>query len=277
MCSFVRRKHKKHEDHQRHNQTQNTRTTMTSHPRNLATGALKVSVPAAPAAQREEPAVADRVQQSPYVNIGAFGAVEPAVPYDRAQEFAPPSVAQHLHKEPLRLSVAALRGQSGSSFESYAAILRGAPRKNVLQKWLPVFYERDVCSFGETKKFCLIKGSNCFVFHEDTDLLPLYVILLDDIYPIQEDSNKPDKGSIIVSPMPGTNKPRQEMKTILLKYRKDGSQADQFTFDTSTDASLAKRFIDAVEMASKKGGPVTASVVRAERMGVKGHKEHPTI
>jgi hypothetical protein len=181
------------------------------------------------------------------------------------------------------LSVSSLRGQTGATFESYAAILRGAPEKNFLKVCLPCIYdERDFVTFGEVKKYCLIKGSTCFIFLQDTDLAPLYAIPLDEVYAIQEDPSHPDPASITVSPVPGTNKSRQTMVTIMLKYRKDDSQAYQFTFDTEQDSSLAKRFLDAVELGhatSKKsgGGVATASILRANVVAKTAAKQQPNM
>lgn len=50
------------------------------------------------------------------------------------------------------MSVAALRG-NGSDFEANAAVLRGAPKKNMLKKFLPLFFdERDFIAYGEVSK-----------------------------------------------------------------------------------------------------------------------------
>lgn len=261
---------------------------------NLAPPAPRASAAVAEKAPSGEPAVADRVQQSPQVQAQPMEPADPCIPYDDPSNFSLSTV--HLVKKDgsvigmtknsgitTLLSVSSLRGTSGATFESYAAILRGAPEKNILKVCLPCLYdERDFVSFGEVKKYCLIKGSTCFVFLQDTDLAPLYAIPLDEVYPVQEDPNHPDPASITVSPMPGTNKPRKSVVTIMLKYRRDDSQAYQFTFDTEQDVSLAKRFMDAVEMgntAAKKscGGVATASIVRANVVAQKAAQQQPNM
>jgi hypothetical protein len=259
---------------------------------NLAPPALRVSAAVAEKAPSCEPAVADSVQQSPPVQAQPMEPAGPCIPYDDPANFLPTTV--HLIKNDgsvittknsgitTLLSVASLRGESGAAFESYAAILRGAPEKNFLKVCLPCIYdERDFVTFGEVKKYCLIKGSTCFVFLQDTDLAPLYAIPLDEVYPVQEDPHHPDPTSVTVSPVPNTNKPRKSVVTIMLKYRRDDSQAYQFTFDTEQDASLAKRFLDAVEMgnaASKKsGGVATASIVRAKVVAKQAAQQQPNM
>ena len=58
------------------------------------------------------------------------------------------------------MSVAALRGDSGADFEGNAAVLRGAPKKDILKRFLPLFFdERDFVAYGEVsgnlgKVFC---------------------------------------------------------------------------------------------------------------------------
>jgi hypothetical protein len=261
---------------------------------NLAPPAPRASASVADKAPDSEPAVADRVQQSPPVQAQPMEPADPCIPYDDPINI-PLTMVRIVAKDGssvLRpknsgittlLSVASLRGQTGATFESYAAILRGAPEKNILKVCLPCIYdERDFVSFGEVKKYCVIKGSTCFIFLQDTDLAPLYAIPLDEVYALQEDPNHPDPGSITVSPVPGTNKPRATVITIMLKYKRDDSQAYQFTFDTEQDASLAKRFMDTVEMGnatSKKsgGGVATASIMRANVVGQSAAQRQPNM
>jgi hypothetical protein len=72
----------------------------------------------------------------------------------------------------------------------------------------------------------------------------------------------------------------EDMVTVLFKYRKDGSQAYQFTFNTHSDKSLAKRFFNTVEQCSSgkgKGGPVRASVIHAKNVGGAAGKAQPMI
>jgi hypothetical protein len=257
---------------------------------NLAPPALRASAAVADKAPSTEPAVADRVQQSPPVQAQPMEPAGPSIPYDDPANFSQTTVHTDGSVSTTKnsgnttlLSVSSLRGQAGATFESYAAVLRGAPEKNFLKVCIPCIYDgRDFVSFGEVKKYCLIKGATCFIFLENTDLAPLYAIPLDEVYPVQEDPNHPDPASITVSPVPGTNKPRKAVVTIMLKYRRDDSQAYQFTFDTEQDASLAKRFIDAVEMgnaASKKsgGGVATASIVRANVVAKQAAKHQPNM
>jgi hypothetical protein len=260
---------------------------------NLAPPAPRASaVIAGQATPSSEPAVADRVQQSPPVQAQPMEPADPCIPYDDPANFK--STTVHLVTKDgnvmattknsgitTLLSVSSLRGQTGATFESYAAILRGAPEKNILKVCLPCIYdERDFVAFGEVKKYCVIKGSTCFIFLEDTDLAPLYAIPIDEVYAVQEDPNHPDPASITVSPVPGTNKPRKTVVTIMLKYKRDDSQAYQFTFDTEQDVSLAKRFLDAVEMGntSKSGGGVaTASILRANVVGKTAAQQQPNM
>jgi hypothetical protein len=259
---------------------------------NLAAPALRVSAAVADKASSCEPAVADRVQQSSPLQVQPMESAGPCIPYDDPVNFSPMTV--HLITNSGRvtttkqsgittlLSVSSLRGESGATFETYAAILRGAPEKNFLKVCLPCIYdERDFVTFGEVKKYCLIKGSTCFIFLQDTDLAPLYAIPLDEVYAVQEDPNHPDPASITVSPVPGTNKPRKCVITVMLKYRRDHSQAYQFTFDTEQDPSLAKRFMDAVEMgnaASKKqGGVATQSILRAKVVAKQAAQQQPNM
>lgn len=128
----------------------------------------------------------------------------------------------------------------------------------------------------------LIKGDCCFVFTEKDDNAPVYAIPLDEVYPIAEDPKKPDAGSVTISPTVNANMSKEDMKTVLFKYRKDGSQAFQFTFNTHSDKSLAKRFFDTVERCShgKNGnaaGPVRASVINAKNVGKAAEKGQPMI
>jgi hypothetical protein len=250
----------------------------------LAAPALRVSAAVAEKAESCEPAVADRVQQSVATVVPKAPGVGPAAnktyTYSLASKYSPVTTTAGLTS---LLSVVALRGESGADFESYAAVLRGASDKNFLQVCLPCIYdERDFVTFGEVKKYCLIKGSSCFIYMQDTDMQPLYAIELEDVYPVVENPNLMDPWSVTVSPMPNTNKPRKEMITVLLKYRSNHQQAYQFTFDTLQDASLAKRFVEAVRTVSNMkrgtgGGPVTASIMRADGVAKQAAQQQPRI
>lgn len=220
-------------------------------------------------------------------------AVEPAVAHEDNRKYAPDNVLnpQQTPIEKRMLSVKALRGEHGADFESYAGVLRGAPDKNCLKRYLPCLYdERDYVAFGEVKKYVLIKGTSIFVYMEDHDLSPLYAIPLDDengeggLYAIQEDPNNLDPMSVTISPRPADHKPKTGLVTVLLKYNNTNKQAYQFTFDTNNDRGLAKRFIDAIEKQQTAGktnkgggGPITASVLRADQMGKEAKKYQPEI
>jgi hypothetical protein len=246
---------------------------------NLAEPAPRVDPAVADRAERAEPAVADRVQQSEPIRASAAARVEPAAAVDDPMQHAPSNVSNNVTK-PSALSVQTLRGEHGADFESYAAVLRGAPEKNFLKRCLPCIYdERDFVTYGEVKKYALIKGESCFIYGEETDPSPLYAIPLSDLKAVLEDRDHPDPGSITISPMPDTNKSRPEMVTVLLKSKLDGSQQYQFTFDTSKDRSRPKRFMEAVERAGGKSrtGPVTASVVHAKQISKEAKKAQPDI
>lgn len=62
------------------------------------------------------------------------------------------------------MSVAALRGESGADFEGNAAVLRGAPKKNILKRALPLFFdERDFVSYGEVRNLCVAPSFACVI------------------------------------------------------------------------------------------------------------------
>ncbi len=205
------------------------------------------------------------------------GTAEPAQSVEAAALFDP-KVDAPRPKETLvekGISVRALRGENGADFESIVAVLRGAPEKNFLRRWIPCcFDERDFISFGEVKRFVVIKGNCCFVFTEETDVQPIYAIPLDEVRPFMEDPSKPEKTSVTVSPTSskGTS---ADLVTVLLRYH-DGAHAYQFTFDASNDRSVAKRFYDAVERASKADvTTVTASITLAKTLGQQAAKAQP--
>lgn len=248
---------------------------------NLAAPAPEVGAAVADKPEYAEPAVADMAQHSEAVHVSPPEVVGPALPYDDPMRFAPDCVANRKELKPDALSTRVLRGHAGADFESYAGVLRGAPEKNCLKRCLPcIFDERDFATYGEVKKYCLVKGDSCFIYGDETDPKPLYAIPLDDLYPILEDPNNPDKESTTLSPMPGTNKPRKEMVTIMLKYKSSNEQAFQFTFDTANNPALATRFFDVVQNCGSemaKRGPVTASVVRAQYLSKEAKRAQPSI
>ena len=180
------------------------------------------------------------------------------------------------------MSVAKLSGSSGADFESQAAVLRESPKKNLLQVWLPfIFDERDFVSFGEVLRFVLIKGNCCFVFADKESHAPIYAIPLEEVTARLEDPNHPDASSFTISPSPQKrfrNKTKKEFATVLLNYRNDGSHAYQFTFETSNDASIAKRFCALIEESiTTKNRAVTASVQKAKAFGIYAAKSQPII
>ena len=202
--------------------------------------------------------------------------VEPAVPYDNPSRFAPQFTKEQMN----HLSVAALRGGAGSDFESKAAVLQGAPSKTILKIILPCIYdERDFVAMGEVTRYVFIKGNCVFVYGQETDPSPLYAIPLETVRAIQEDPKKPDKSSVTISPRVNSNEARASLVTILLKYRNTGKQAYQFTFDTSSDKSVPKRFLDHVNFVAKTSGGsgevVSASVLKVKHVGDAAAKRQP--
>jgi hypothetical protein len=115
-------------------------------------------------------------------------AVEPAVAGRKEKVIEQPQTTRD------EMSVQALRGETGADFESKAAVLRGAPKKDILKRWLPfAFDERSFVAYGETLRYVLIKGDCCFVFADQNEPAPLYAIPLDEVYPVLEDPKNPDK------------------------------------------------------------------------------------
>lgn len=247
---------------------------------NLAAPAPRVEPAIALKADRVEAATASMAQQGEAMKVEAAAKVEPATVYEKAMDHAPPSVL-HADKNTKihHLSVKTLRGGSGADFCSYAAVLRGAPSKNFLQKCLPCIYdERDFVAYSEVKKYILVKGMSCFVYASETDPSPLYAIPLEEVYAILEERDRLDPTSVTISPVPGTSQSRPEFVTVLFKYHKDNAQAYQFTFDASNDASLVTKFMDAIDGNKKKQGQtVTASVVMADRVAEKAKQNQPLI
>ena len=191
--------------------------------------------------ERVDAATADSARAEEYVEADAPLPVDPAVTAEPPASRPEKGASNALSVESLRKSC---------DFCSYAAVLQGPPNKDCLKRWFPrCFDERDFVAYGEIKKYCLVQNTSCFIFLEDTSEEPLYAVDLTKFKPFQEDPNDPDPLSVTISPVPNTNRPRPEMVTILLKDKKNGSQAYQFTFDTQNDAGLAKRFLDVVSRA----------------------------
>jgi hypothetical protein len=246
---------------------------------NLAEPAPRVEAASAAIFKNEEPTTATMATPVEAATATTAPGVGPAVAYSDNREYAPSNVVNPDPVGPSAMSVDTLRG-NGASFESYAAVLRGAPPKNCFKIWLPCFYdERDFISYGEVKKYALIKGTTCFIFKEHTDQSPLYAIPLGDVYTKVEDPNHPDKSSVTVSPSSSDNKSNKRHVTVLLMYKKDDGPAYQFTFDTKDDAGLAKRFVDVLAQASKEGknDAVTASILHVDQVGKLAMVHQPEI
>ena len=207
------------------------------------------SVIVKPAEIVEEP----KIQDAPIVS----GAV-----VDDYQKFAPKITPQKASS----ISVAELKKQ-GTDFESHAAVIKGGVEKDFIQKHLSfLFKERDFVSYGEVRRFVFVKENCIFVYGGKTDPKPLYVIELETIRAEIEDPMKPDKHSFSISPQAGTNKPGSHFMSVLLKDKYSGKQSYQITFDTRTDKSLLKRFMDVLRTNAKHygGEVVSAAIVEAK-------------
>jgi len=178
-----------------------------------------------------------------------------------------------------RISVDHLRGTGGAQFEGKVAVLRGAREKNRLAKLLPcVFGERDFVSYGEVLRYVVIKGDSCFIFTEESDPSPLYAIPLHDKTAKREDPNNPEVTSLTISPT-FKNIAKEDLETVLLKYRCSGKVAYQFTFNQRDGSNLADGFLGVVNSLSKSGGKVgdkTSSVVYAQVVAAEKGKYQPT-
>ena len=243
--------------------------------------APRVEPAKADSARSEDAATADMAQPVRAPQTTAAPRVEPATMLDPKQQ------QSQQQPQTSNVSVSVLRGQGGADLECHAAVLRGASKKNFMQRWLPCIYdERDFIAFGEVKKYCLIKAGTCFVFGQISDPKPLYAIPLDDgtFVAFQEDPHKPDAGSMTINPLPNTNKQPEHLVTISLKYRKNNKQAYQFTFDTQdVDKSVPQQFLDLVvgkkkaDAATKGTAAVTASVAVAGHVAASRIQHQPDI
>ena len=134
-----------------------------------------------------------------------------------------------------------------------------------MKRLLPIIYdEGDFVSYGEVLRYIFVKANCIFVYGDETDQQPLYLIQLDTVKAIQENSKKPDKYSFTISPRINTNEAKENLVTILLKDVKTGKQVYQVAFDTTDDKSLAKRFLDVMRTNAKHygGEVISASVVK---------------
>ena len=126
--------------------------------------------------------------------------------------------------------------------------------KNLLAKLLPcVFGERDFVSYGEVLRYVVVKGDNCFIFTEENDPSPLYAIALHDKTAKREDPNNPEGTSLTISPT-FKNIAKDDLETVLLKYRGSGKVAYQFTFNKRDGCNLVDGFLGVVDSLSKSSG-----------------------
>mmetsp|Transcript_8262 Transcript_8262/g.12706 ORF Transcript_8262/g.12706 Transcript_8262/m.12706 type:complete len:238 (+) Transcript_8262:176-889(+) len=210
----------------------------------LAKPAPQVGAAIATDAPKVKEAKSQNADQVEAAKADSPSAVGPAVPFD------PQKAAYHSKEAPIKtISVQALRGKTGADFESEVAVLEGAPKKDFLKRFLPlIFDERDYVSYGEVKRYVLIKGDSCFIFMDKDGTEPLYAISLADFMPMMEDPKNLDKYSVNISPVTASVG-KEDLVTVLLKHH-DDSQGFQFTFDTSIDRSVAKRFLDFCQRSS---------------------------
>lgn len=210
----------------------------------LAQPAPQAGAATAADAPRVKPATTEDALPVEPATAESPAAVGPAVPFD-AEKAARPDEDKSIKC----LSVKALREKPGFGFESEVAVLKGAPKKDFLKKFLPIIFdERDFVAYGEVRRYVVIKGGSCFVFMDEDGTEPLYAISLFDFKAIMEDPKKLDKFSVNISPITASIQ-KEDLVTILLKHH-DGSQGFQFTFDTSKDRSIAKRFLELCQRAS---------------------------
>lgn len=151
-----------------------------------------------------------------------------------------------------------------------AAVIQGGVPKNFLRKFFPLcFDERDFVSFGEVTRYVFVKGNCIFIYGEATAPVPLYAILIGTVRAEQEDPKNPDSNSHTVSPQANNNEAAENLVTVLLRDKETERIAYQVTFDTTSDKSVAKRFLDIINRNAKVYGEevVTASVIKAKNVG----------
>jgi hypothetical protein len=221
----------------------------------LATPPPSVGPAVADKAPIEDAAIADRAEPTEAAVAVKANVVDAALPFDDPMSHAPDFVRNPKMSKSPEMSIESLRRKaqeeskicgSRKFFESYAAVIQGTPSKNILRICLPcVFDERDFVSYGEVRKYIFVTSQrrSCFIYGDIIDHAPLYSIDLSDYVALREDPNNPDPNSFTISPVPNTNKPRDEMVTILLKTKSDLKQSYQFTFDTTNDSSLPDQFL----------------------------------
>ena len=238
---------------------------------NLALPPIRVEEAVAAPCEVEEPATADPVR--PTHSMRGIVRVEPPPTVEAATIDLMTTTTTHTgpqvpppSKAISPLSVEGLRMAPGvTHFEGDVAILPRAPGKTMLQIVLPCLYDdRHFVAFGEAKKYCVVKDIICYVYNDPTDPEPLYQISFATTTTttkyyytvIMEDRWHPDPTSTTISPEPHTNLPRPEMKTVLL-FQVAGTTTTakssstqllyQFTFDTSSDATVADRFLSILQ------------------------------
>jgi hypothetical protein len=210
-----------------------------------------------------EPATADRLA------MAEAATAAPATPVGPAHVLTSYSKPTETPRTEGPLPVRVLRQDGNVAFESYAAILPGAPEKNILKRALPFWFdERDFAAYGDFKKFCIITSTTttsdhhhpqndhfydaiCYVYVDENHPSPLYALPLRDLVPVVEDRKRPNKYSITISPLPNTNESPETMVTVLLKSKKTNQLVHQFTFDTTNDPTRAQRFCDCFDLDKK--------------------------
>jgi hypothetical protein len=208
---------------------------------NLAPAAPSVEPATAEPYTLIEPARASMAQQSEAPVVAGSPLVDAAtdyIPYN-------PGVTNGK----VALSATHLRGTTGSDFEAYVAILRGAPTKSIRKR-------REFVAWGEVKRYMIIQWNMCYIFGEKTDASPLFSFPLHELYATQVDT-KSFTGRLgswsstttIINPNSSNQQP-QHLLTVMLKYTVDNIQAYQVVFDTLKDPSVVKRFLDLVEAAN---------------------------
>lgn len=148
------------------------------------------------------------------------------------------------------IGVSALRGTQQVAFEAPAAVIIGPADRGVCEKIFPCFAERTFVSYGEVKRYVMIVDSNIFVYMDSSDKSPpLYIISLDDMDLMKEDSNNPNFYSHTISPeanagLPFANKSKESLETFLLLDSR-GNIAFQFAFDKNeANGDVVDKFID---------------------------------
>lgn len=140
--------------------------------------------------------------------------------------------------------------------------------RSFLRRALPWIYDQgDFISFGEVARFVFVKGNCIFIYGQASDPSPLYAIQLESVIVVQENPKFPEKTSFTISPQINSNDARKNLVTVLLKDRLTKEQVYQITFDTSKDKSLAKRFLDVLQVNAANFGvaqDTEAKVVRSK-------------